>query len=283
MGPVAALLPDGKRLHLQHGPIDLVIGAEGQRDRAFEAAESRFATILSELAAELPLLRTPLVPNCAPPQCAVGIRMHKACEAYVGECFVTRMAAVAGSVADEVLAAMTQAADLNRAYVNNGGDIALHLARGASFRTAMQGHDGRPLGLIEIPHCSRIRGIATSGRHGRSHSLGIADSVTVLASNAATADVGATLIANAVDLPGHPGIARRPASSLQEDSDLGDRLVVTRCATLTVEECRKALARGLSRANEYETYGRIVAASLHLQGETMATEAAALPKEPAHA
>ncbi|SDE38226.1 hypothetical protein [Ruegeria marina] len=26
---VAALLPDGKRLHLQHGPIDLIIGAEG--------------------------------------------------------------------------------------------------------------------------------------------------------------------------------------------------------------------------------------------------------------
>jgi ApbE superfamily uncharacterized protein (UPF0280 family) len=32
--------------------------------------------------------------------------------------------------------------------------------------------------------------------------------VTVLARDAATADAAATLIANAVDLPGHPGVER---------------------------------------------------------------------------
>ena len=69
------------------------------------------------------------------------------------------------------------------------------------------------------------RGIATSGRHGRSFSLGIADAVTVLARTASQADAAATIIANAVDLPGHPAIVRCPANELQPDSDLGARLV----------------------------------------------------------
>ncbi len=60
-GPVAALLGNGDRLHLQHGPIDLVIGVEAAlpdgRQRAFEAAAHRFDTVLSELVEELPLLR----------------------------------------------------------------------------------------------------------------------------------------------------------------------------------------------------------------------------------
>ena len=38
MSPTANILSDGTRLHLQHGPIDLIIGADGQREVAFEAA-----------------------------------------------------------------------------------------------------------------------------------------------------------------------------------------------------------------------------------------------------
>ena len=57
MGAVARLLPDGQTLHLQHGPIDLIIGAEGAREAAFAAARARFETVLDELVAELPLLR----------------------------------------------------------------------------------------------------------------------------------------------------------------------------------------------------------------------------------
>ena len=81
-----------------------------------------------------------------------------------------------------------------------------------------------------------VRGIATSGRHGRSFSLGIADAVTVLAKTAAQADAAATVIANAVDLPGHPAILRRPACELQPDSDLGDRLVTRDVGALSEQE-----------------------------------------------
>ena len=88
------------------------------------------------------------------------------------------------------------------------------------------------------------RGVATSGRHGRSFSLGIADAVTVLAKTAASADAAATIIANAVDLPGHPAIIRRPACELQPDSDLGPRLVTREVGELAGNEIEEALAAG---------------------------------------
>ncbi|MFL6693749.1 MAG: UPF0280 family protein, partial [Ramlibacter sp.] len=52
-------LPGG-RWHFQHGPIDIVIGADGDVravEAAHEAAWERFTTVLEELVAELPHLR----------------------------------------------------------------------------------------------------------------------------------------------------------------------------------------------------------------------------------
>lgn len=271
MGPTATLLPDGARLHLQHGPIDLVIGAEGDRAQAFAAAQARFSTVLEELVAELPELRRAFTTATPVPRGPVARRMHQAARGFAGCGYLTRMAAVAGSVADEVLHAMLAAAKLHRAYVNNGGDIALHLSEGAQFVTAMADHQGRMLGRITLTAQDGIGGIATSGRHGRSLSLGVADSVTVLARTAAQADVAATLIANAVDLPGHPAIRRRPASEIIEDSDLGNLPVVTGCAMLTARECDGALAAGVARAQAFMRQGQITGAALFLQGHAQST------------
>ena len=176
------------------------------------------------------------------------------------------MAAVAGSVADEILSEMIAAAPLARAYVNNGGDIALHLASGSRFdlsvaRLDASGEHGR----IRVTAADAVRGIATSGRGGRSLSLGIADSVTVLARTAAAADAAATLIANAVDLPGHPGIERVPARELDPDSDLGVRPVVVGCDPLSPVEAEEALARGVVEARRMRESGLIEAAGLFLQ------------------
>lgn len=270
LGPVANLLPCGTRLHLQHGPIDLVIGADGDRACAFAAAQMRFVTVLEELVSELPALRTEMSNATHRPKGAIARRMHAAAAPF-SQVFVTRMAAVAGAVADEVLSAMTDAADLHRAYVNNGGDIALHLSEGAQFTTAMFGHGGASFGQIKITEQDPIRGIATSGRHGRSLSLGIADSVTALATTAAGADVAATLIANAVDLPKHSAISRTPARDLVDDSDLGMRPVVTNCAPLSDHDCQTALDGGKSRALQFQSQNLISAAGLFLQGHVATT------------
>lgn len=271
MGPTAALLPDGKRLHLHHGPIDLIIGADGDQDAAFAAATARFATVLTELVDELPVLRKRTRMDTAPAKGTTANRMHAATRPFCTETFITPMAAVAGSVADDVLNAMCTA-DLDRAYVNNGGDIALFIARGQEFTTAIAGHDGTDLGRVRIKDTDPVRGIATSGRHGRSHSLGIADSVTVLAENAARADAAATLIANRVDLPGHPSVTRCPASDITDDSDLGDLAVVTDCGPLTTTDVDRALTTGLARAEAYQKRNLIVGASIFLQGDSRTTQ-----------
>jgi hypothetical protein len=195
--------------------------------------------------------------------------MHDAVRPFAADCFITPMAAVAGSVAEEILSAMTQNARLVRAYVNNGGDIALHLAAGEQFSVGLAERPDAP-GLMQtmVIHADDpTRGIATSGRHGRSFSLGIADAVTVLAQTASQADAAATIVANAVDLPGHPAIVRRPACDLQPDSDLGALLVTRDVGELSGVEIEDALGAGAARARELLAVGLIEGAALRLQGE----------------
>jgi len=270
--PHIAWLPDGRRLHMNHGPIDLIIeafGANGERQASYEQAVDRFRTVLGELVEELPALR---IPAARQPRCFKGMtarRMERAVHRFSndGRVFVTPMAAVAGAVADEVLAAMVAGRRLDRAYVNDGGDIALHLTPGASLRLAIGGKDETMADRVEVGAEDAVRGVATSGWRGRSHSLGIADAVTVLARDAASADVAATLIANAVDLPGHEAIGRRPAVALSPDSDLGERLVTTSVGALDADEIDAALERGLVVAQDFRRRGLIDAAALFLAGE----------------
>lgn len=270
MEPIATILACGQRMHLQHGPIDLIVGADGDRSAAFAAAKTRFATVLDELVAELPELRHPLTSSTLALSGQIAKRMDRAVRPYCDNTYVTRMVAVAGSVADEVLEAM-KTAELTRAYVNNGGDIAVHLAPGQSFTLAMSGHNGADLGRIMLYEKDDIRGVATSGRHGRSHSLGIADSVTVLATTAAAADVAATLIANAVDLPDHPAITRVRASELDDNSDLGDLPVVTHVGRLTANDVTTALAQGRRLTQSYLNKCLISGAALFLQDQSETT------------
>lgn len=262
-GPQVAYLPDGRRLHLHHGPIDLIVDADGAgRAAALRAAARRFETILRELVGELALLRTAVTGGMRP-EGRVAREMAAAVAPFAPD-FVTPMAAVAGAVADEILRVMVAAGPLRRAYVNNGGDVALHLAAGARFTAAVAGAPG---GRALIEADSAVRGVATSGWRGRSHSLGIADSVTVLARTAAQADAAATMIANAVDLPDSPKVLRRPACELSPDSDLGERPVTVDVLPLTRQEADDALRRGAAFAETCRARGTIVAALLVLQGQ----------------
>lgn len=271
----AARLPNG-RLHLNDGPIDLIIACDGRREdvgRAEDAAVARFSAILDELCTELPLLRRPADEM---PKGNVARRMWRATSPFAGETFITPMAAVAGSVAEEVLDAMTAAASMTRAMVNNGGDIAFHLSRGTSYRVGLMDRPDCPslFATADVASADPIRGVATSGWRGRSFSLGLADAVTVLAKSAGLADAAATLIANAVDLPGHPAVARAPATSRQPDSDLGERLVTVGVGDLSGREISLALDSGLRLASAFAKRGLIAACALHLAGETRSLDIA---------
>jgi ApbE superfamily uncharacterized protein (UPF0280 family) len=260
-----------RRLHLQDGPIDLIVEAFGaEADAAYRAAAERFVTILDELCAELPLLRS----GASRPEGIVARRMWDAVQPFARDVFITPMAAVAGAVAQEVLGAMTAAARLQRAYVNNGGDIAVALAPGEALRIGMVDRPDRPslFGALVVSAKQPVRGIATSGWRGRSFSLGIADAVTVLADTAAMADAAATVIANAVDLPRHAAIERRPARDLAPENDLGERLVTVAVGALTEAEKERALERGCRAAEMCLERRLIHAAALHLGGLTRQVE-----------
>jgi uncharacterized protein len=271
--PQIGFLADGRRLHLQDGPIDLIVeawGSEANIRAAYDAAARRFTGLLDTLCEELPELRKAVDPVSCQLRGKVARRMHAAVAPYAAEHFITPMAAVAGAVAEEILGAMAEAANLERAYVNNGGDIALHLNEGEHFTVGLLDRPDRP-GLMQttmIEADDVARGIATSGRHGRSFSLGIADAVTVLARTASQADAAATIIANAVDLPGHPAVLRCPAHDLQPDSDLGARLVTRDVGDLPHYEIEEALEAGAGCARVLLARGLIESAALRLHGET---------------
>ncbi|MFQ5624380.1 MAG: UPF0280 family protein [Paracoccaceae bacterium] len=270
--PRAYVSENGTRLRLVHGPIDIVAGADGAdgdaRLRAFAAARERFRTILSELVAELPILRSRCSPGGLGLRGPVARRMEAAVLPFAGDTFVTPMAAVAGAVSAEIVETMLKPAPLTRAFANNGGDIAVHLSPGAVFEIGMARFASGALGRISISAGDGIGGIASSGATGRSLSMGIADSVTVLAADAPSADAAATLIANAVDLPGHPGIERQAADRLQPDTDLGNRLVVTGRAGLSDADIEEALERGAAQSEEMLRRGLIGAAALFLENRS---------------
>ena len=284
------LLPDG-RWHLQHGPMDIVIGAEG-RPAAVEAAHARawerFVPMLDELVAELPLLRLPIKAGPCPVRGVVARRMWRACAPFSAD-FITPMAAVAGAVAQELVASYERDG-VARAWINNGGDIALHLAPGASVRIGLYADLARLRaqevitgittdGFFDLAHAMPVRGVATSGWRGRSFSMGIADSVTVLAATAAQADAAATMIANAVDVA-DARILRRPACEIRDDSDLGGIEVTVNVPRLAGAQVRQALAAGLALARQLRATGLVRAAFLVCQGQAAVTDdggAGALP------
>jgi ApbE superfamily uncharacterized protein (UPF0280 family) len=267
------MLPDGRRLHLQDGPIDVIVEAFGEAreiDHAYRAAAVRFVGILDELCGELEFLRQPAHEKSELPRGVVARRMLASVRPYASQTFITPMAAVAGAVAEDILKAMISSAKLSRAYVNDGGDIALHLEPNETFVVGMVERPDRAslFGTTTIKSRDPIRGIATSGWRGRSFSLGIADAVTVLADTAAMADAAATVVANAVDLPGHPKVGRVRACELAPDSDLGERLVTQSVRELEPSEISNALGAGIGVAELLRGSGLIRAAALNLQGET---------------
>jgi ApbE superfamily uncharacterized protein (UPF0280 family) len=265
--PLAFPLADQRRLRLQYGPIDLVIEADGplpEVRQAYAQARTAFETVLTDLVAELPRLRA----EDGPLPKGVLARRMVAVTAPYRPTFITPMAAVAGAVADHILARLIDGRHLTRAYVNNGGDIALFLRNG-TFRVGIcdNPETGEAGGVVEITPEDGIGGIATSGWRGRSHSLGIADAVTVLAASAAEADAAATLVANAVDLPGLTSVERVPARDLAPDSDLGDRPVTVAVGPLSPAEVQLALAHGEVAAQKYLSKGLVRAVYLALAGE----------------
>jgi hypothetical protein len=275
MTPACAKALPGDRWHFQHGPIDLILLVRGDATPCRQALADcwdEFQRLLELLVRELPMLRKNAVQEHQVSH-PVAKLMVRACEPYwrADHQFITPMAAVAGSVAQHLLHHFERDG-VRRAAINNGGDIAFHLRDRERFNAGVVGNieEARVDTMLQIDSDSPVRGVATSGWQGRSLSLGIAESVTVLAASASQADAAATMIANAVNSD-HPAILRSPASSVRDDSDLGDLLVTRGVGPLPQVCVDEALQAGLDYAQRLKQRGQIVQASLWCQGRRVVT------------
>ncbi|MBS1255403.1 MAG: hypothetical protein MAG581_01204 [Deltaproteobacteria bacterium] len=276
------LLLQENRLHLHHGPIDIIAHVEAPeeiRKCLYESASKRLSTVLEELVSELDLLKLPWSKNHPEPRGSIARKMLNAVNGSMR--FITPMAAVAGAVAEEIMETMileansidTSLESIRRMYVNNGGDISFWLNSGDSFTIGVVENTETPElnTKVCLPYESPVRGVATSGWRGRSQSLGIADAVTVLASSSANADAAATLIANDVNAE-YPGIVRIPACEVKDDSDLGMRLVTVDVPQLPERIISQALQCGAQTVRELISKEKINSAYLSLQKQTLIIE-----------
>lgn len=281
MNPQRSQLMNGQQ-HFSWGPIDLIIGAHiefGGNEKIIKQAHDnawlRFQHILPDLVKELSTLKQAVRPETDNPcNGSIARSMWQACHPLLPN-FITPMAAVAGAVADEMIKNY-HINGIGKAWVNNGGDIAVHLAPNQSIPVGIcadayrANHNIQELGAYTldgqfiISAKDPIRGIATSGWQGRSFSMGIADSVTVLAQNAACADAAATIIANAVNV-NDDRILRRKACDLNDDSDLGERLITVNVPTLEHDVLEYALENGVLTAQALKDQGLIWGAILTCQ------------------
>jgi uncharacterized protein len=248
-----------RRWRFHWGPSDIFITGHGESfafDQSIESAWQRFLPLLPALRKELDSLKKPVGEGA----CAlhpVAQRMLQAVQPYAQlfGLFITPMAAVAGSIAQELLAEFSSP-EITKVTVNNGGDIAFRLLPAQTLEVAIHGG-----GNLTIGAQTGLEGVATSGWAGRSFSLGIADSVTVIATTAAMADAAATMIANAVNTQ-HSAILRLPANSLRDDHDLGVCLVTQAVGELPPAKVQDALNNGLMFAQRCVDHGLIAAAYL---------------------
>ena len=238
---------EDNRLFLRHGPINIVLEAIGiDKDLAYQNVKGYFETLLEQLVLDMELLKEEVVFNRKFNN-KISQSMQDATERY-SPAFITPMASVAGSIADNILRVLINNTNLEKAYVNNGGDVSFYLNKNQIMKTSLA---AIPNMIAEIKYKDKSRGIATSGWRGKSFSRGIADSVTVLADNAAMADAAATMIGNAVDISNHPKIKKQPANEMYEDSDLKNLLITVEVGLLTKVEIKEALKNGYQTALQY--------------------------------
>ena len=235
-----AWLPDGKRLHLRNGPVNLIIqafGRPGDIGRAYEAGIERARGLAVELGDDVPRLQAGLAPSGA-----AGLRAVAACHAVPGA--LAPLTALKGAMADEVLAAMAGAGQLERAFANNHGAVAVHLAEGQSITPAALDWPGFPRYESKAPIIStaRTRGVAAAGWSFDGYALGCVDQIHVAGVSAAMAEAGLGAIA-ACMVP-EAGARMVPAEMLAPQSVLGGMEVYPPRKDLTADEAAEILARG---------------------------------------
>jgi uncharacterized protein len=258
-----AWLPDGKRLHLQNGLVNLIVQAFGPPagvGRAYSAGIERARALVLELADDVPRLQAGEAP-----QSEVGLRAAAACAQVPGA--LGPLTVLSGAVADEVLAAMVQGERLDRAFVNNHGVVGFHLAEGQSL--SPQGMDWPEFArydatTVAIPAAARTRGIAAGGWHYHGFAFGCVDRIYAASTSGAMAEAVLGSITTRM-LPGR-ALETVPAGTLEPGSVLG-ALGVYPLQDLAADEVAQAMAQGREAATALFDAGISTLALIELRGK----------------
>ena len=270
----ASRRPADGRLHLHDGPIDLIIEAFGEPSdvaAAYAAAARRFATILDELCAELPLLRAPLEPGGPRLKGAVARRMATRSRRSRARRFITPMAAVAGAVAEEILAAMTarRAARARLCQQRRRHRAASGAGREASRRHGRSARSARACSARRDDHgdataCAASRPRAGAGAASRSASPTPSPCWRRGRRGRRRGDADRQRRRSA--RPSRH--LRAPARDLDPQSDLGERLVTRGVGA--AQRAKRSTSRwraGAIEAEHWRRAGAIEAAALRLQAK----------------
>jgi len=266
------MLPDGAVM-AECGPMRLVISAAvgkvTQRETAVQAAETSF-TYLERIARLRGVLSRRMDEIPKDLEDSLGLQMVRSVLA-VGDEDLTPMAAVAGTIADAV-ADYLFARGMSKVVVDNGGDVAVRLRRGASVRVGIRPEVGRQDISVVIALDSRSGswGVTTSGLGGRSLTRGVASAVTVIARSASVADAASTAIANASFVT-DDGVIQRRAEEIEPETDLVGLPVTVKVAQLAQEKKIRAVSNAIKRAEALIDKDIIFGAFVAVQGEVAMT------------
>jgi hypothetical protein len=260
-------------MFLEIGPASLVIiGEKDGKPNVFDKEKlvEKVNSILGEIREYLPVLKqkaykiinTKHMPD-------VPRKMVEAVKA-IDEASLTPMAAVAGSVADAIKDFLkNECPDL--VSINNGGDISIFNRKGRGLKIDIGDiHTGE-----SSPYMLNIEqlidyGLATSGFGGRSFTLGLADSVTVIAATGAVADAAATFICNYTNTESDK-VIRQKASEIDPLTDIPDDNVTIRINQLNKNDILQALVNGLNIAANIKKQKHIYDAVIKLHGHMVTT------------
>lgn len=255
------------------GPMRLLIssfvGKVPQLEMNLLAAEEAFSS-LARVARLKEKLRKPLKNSMPLLKEPLGAKMLESIQS-VGDPNLTPMAAVAGTIADGV-ADFLFSRGMTKVIINNGGDIAVRLMAPHSVRVGLREDVNskafsRGVSLnVPFQKEGASFGVATSGLGGRSLTCGIASAATIIAKTASLADAAATAVANASFVNG-PGVVRRPAETVDPQTDIPGISVTVQVRNLDHETRRKAISRSLSLAQKLVKGETILGAMVAVDGK----------------
>ena len=272
-GLQASNFPASFTMFIEVGPVSVVVN--GEKDgMPFEfdrfRVEEKIRSILEEIKEYLPVLKQKAHKIKNTNHMSYVPRKMVDAVKVIDEVSLTPMAAVAGSIAD-ALKEFLKNEWLDLISVNNGGDISIFNKNGRELKIDIGDiHTGE-----SSPHLLSIEqitdyGLATSGFGGRSFTLGLADSVTVIATTGALADAAATFICNCTNTETDQ-VIRRKASEIDPLTDIPDYEVTIKINDLSNFDIMKSLENGLYNASKLKQLNFIYDAVIKLRGHMVTT------------